>query len=283
METIVKTPELEYALAAGRALGDLKKPGAPTDLVVIPTGYKAEAVEKLIEPYLEKPRRVQANVKLTTLESFIRYVKDFKGRDTRIFAHVEPKTEPTFTAIIDYHASVGEMGSVPAWCEHRAVYDCNFTPEWERWMVKDRTKMTQGEFAILLEENQALVINPPGAELLELVSDLYAKTDITCNQLIRLNNGRTRLSYDEQVELKGSVTTQAGTIEFPSVLVVGIAPFVGGPSYKISCRLKYRLENRRLTFWFEAIDVHLVLQECVTAIMNEIKEKLAIEPLLGTP
>ena len=248
-------------------------------MMVIPTGYKAEAVEKLIEPYLTAPRRVRANVRLTTLESFIRYVDDFRTDSTRIFAHTPSGEAPDFCAVIDYHHPEGD----PSWCNHRATYDCELTPEWQRWMGKNRTRMSQTEFAVLLEENQSLVVQPPGAELLELVTELYAKSNITCNQLIRLQNGRQKLQFDEEVELRGSTTTQAGSLEFPSMLVVGIAPFVGGPPYKISCRLKYRIESRKLIFWFEAIDVHLVLQECVDVMIGLINEKLGINPLLGTP
>jgi hypothetical protein len=39
-------------------------------------------------------------------------------------------------------------------------------------MAANRIKMSQSDFATFLEENQKLIVNPTGAELLELISTL---------------------------------------------------------------------------------------------------------------
>lgn len=280
-DPIQNTPSnTQAALDAGRALGvpiDLEK--SPTQIVVVPKDYRAEAVEPLVERFRDTPLRIKANVKLADADSFIRYVADFKNDDTRIFSTVPPNNgAPTFLAIVDYHT-----GDHPDWCEHRATYACVFTEEWTRWTGNNKARLSQAEFATLLEENASLVVAPPGAELLELVTTLEGKNNITCNSLIRLSNGRAKLEYQEEVELKGTVSSTTGQIEFPTSLIVAIAPFDGGPSYKITCRLRYRIENRRLVFWFECVDLHLIIKECVSDTIERIHEKLGIQPLYGSP
>ena len=282
--TGVKPDNIQAAIDVGRALGlpynlNPKDSASPIQVVVVPAGFRVEALEPHIEKFLDAPRRVKANVKLADADSFIRYVTGFKNGDTRIFAAVPGNNvAPSFLAIIDYHT-----GEHPDWCEHRATYGCRFTEEWKRWMEQNKKRMTQVEFATLLEENASLVVAPPGAELLELVTTLEGKNNITCNSLVRLSNGRARLEYQEEVELKGTVSSATGQIEFPTSLVVAIAPFDGGPTYKINCRLRYRIENRRLVFWFECVDVHLIIKECVSDTIERMHKQLGIEPLMGSP
>jgi uncharacterized protein YfdQ (DUF2303 family) len=270
---------IQAALDAGRALGTPIEPPSRTAVVVVPEKYRVEDVEKYIEKHLPDPRRTKTFVSLANADSFIAYVLEYKTKATKVFASVPPgNREPSFLAVLDYH----EPG-LPHWGEHRAGYTCAFTPEWQRWMNKNAVRMTQVELATFLEENATLVLDPPGAELLELVSTLEGKNNISCSSMVRLPNGKQKLTYEEDVELRGSTSTTQGQVEFPSRLVAGIEPFSGGPTYKITCRLKYRIENRKITFWFECIDVHLVIKECVQAIVDLVQEKLAIVPLNGHP
>lgn len=275
---------VQAAIDAGRALGapinlDPKNPGSALQLVVLPPEHTAIALEPLIEKFLDAPRRIKAHPHLATADSFIEYVALFKYDGTKVFAIIPPGNQaPSFLAIIDYHTAEGA-----SWTDHKAAYLCQFTEEWKRWMAFDRKRMSQVEFATLLEENQALVTTPPGAELLELIQTLEGKSAITCNQLIKLNNGRTKLLYDEDVELKGTVSTQPGQAEFPTSLTVAIPPFDGGPTYKVTCRLKYRIENRKIVLWFEAIDVHLIIKECVVDVVAKVEKELETKVLFGQP
>jgi uncharacterized protein YfdQ (DUF2303 family) len=284
MDTISHT-DIQAAIDAGKAIGQPVQPLDEETVVIIPANYKVEALEKIIAPYLPMPRRIKANVTLTNAESFIRYVAAYKSPWTRIFAAIpNGNAVATFQAILDYHSSANDdLEEIPQWCEHRATYQPAFTPEWKRWFEWDRKKMDQLEFATFLEENQLLVVEPIGAALLELVTTLEGKNDIRCSSLMRLANGRQKLTYEEDVTLKGTTTTQQGQVDFPTQLVAGIAPFDGGPTYSIRCRLKYRIPNRRLEFWFETVDTHLVLKDAANGIVAAIQEKLEIVPLLGFP
>ncbi len=268
--------DLQSVLDAGRALGSSIEADKPNEVVVIPADYRVEALEKLVAPFAKAPRRLTAKLSFSTLDSFIAYVTLFKCDATQIF--IRQASAVSVVAILDYHNSETFEAS---WCEHRATYAPEMTPEWQRWISGHKRQMTQTELATFLEENQQLIMTPPGAELLELVQTLEGKNDIKCNSTIRLTNGRTKLIYEEDVVLRGSTSTQKGEIEFPSQLVAALPLFTGGPTYKVTCRLKYRINSAKLVFWYEMVDTHLILQDAIRGIEDRIQEKLAIAPLMG--
>lgn len=274
---------IQAALDAGQVIGkpinwDPAKPDSPFQVVVAPAGCSVFPVEPHISQFRAAPLRTKACPKFETLDSLIEYVLGFKNDDSKIFVSAGQNKAPTVLAILDYHTA-----DSPQWGDHKALYVSQFSVEWLRWTGKNAVKMSQSEFATLLEENASLIVDPPGAELLELVTTLEGHADIQCNQLVRLNNGRVKLVYDENVTLTGQVTSQPNAMEFPKALKVQIAPFDGGPVYPVSCRLRYRIENRRLTFWFECVDIHLVVKDCVDGMVERIGERLTITPLMGSP
>jgi uncharacterized protein YfdQ (DUF2303 family) len=277
-ESIPQSNVVDAALAAGRALAatPISAKDSPTNAVIVPEKYKLVAMDEYIEKYLPAPRRLKANVQLANADSFIRYVNDFKSEHTRIFAVVPSSNgEPSFLAVLDYHS----LGA--SWCEHRATYACRFTEEWKRWMAANRNKMSQSDFATFLEENQKLIVNPTGAELLELVSTLEGQNNMSVEQALKLTNGKFRINWAEDVELKGKVGENS--VEIPSVIQAGIQMFEGGTAYRFDNRLKYRVESRRLTFWFEAVDIHLIIKDAVKDVVAAIEQGATIKPLFGQP
>jgi uncharacterized protein YfdQ (DUF2303 family) len=278
-ESIPQSNVVDAALAAGRALAatPIAAKDDPSNAVIVPVNYKVVALDEFIEKHLLAPRRLKANASLADSDSFVRYVKDFQSQDTRIFANVPSANgAPSFLAILDYHSPEGA-----SWCEHRATYNCSFTEEWRRWMGANRQKMSQADFATFLEENQKLILNPKGAELLEMISTLEGHNNMGVAQALKLSNGKFRLNWEEDVELKGKIGESS--VELPLVIHTGIQMFEGGIGYEFDNRLKYRVESRKITFWYEAVDVHLIIKDGVKDVVTAIKEKLSIEPLYGAP
>jgi uncharacterized protein YfdQ (DUF2303 family) len=262
------------------ALNNPRTPTTERDVLILPEGYCAQSVETLIEKYLTNPRRVKASVKLQHLGSFIDYVVAFAlNNQTRIFS----ATDGSLVAVIDYHSANKGANPDPHWGEHRAHYAPVITPEWQRWIERNKKRMEQTQFAEFLEENQALIVDPSGADLLEMVQTLEGKNHIDYNSAIRLTNGKMKLDYSEQVELKGVVNSVKGAVEFPTILTAGLVPFDGGNAYRVSCRLRYRIESRKLTFYYEIIDPHLVLKTAIAEITDLVTDKTGIAPLTGTP
>lgn len=142
-------------------------------------------------------------------------------------------------------------------------------------------RFDQVAFATWLEEHQDLITTPPGAELLEFVETLEGKNSVRFNSAVRLQSGGNALSYDEDVELQGRVNTTAGKMVLPKVIVAGIRPFQGVAKYEVQARLKYRIESRKLSLWFETVAMHRIVRDAVGDVQADVAAKTEIVPLAG--
>lgn len=188
-----------------------------------------------------------------------------------------PPNGAQFRAVMDY-----DEPKVPRWRTHRANYICLLTPEWLRWTNHAKDIFEQVQFAEFLEENQLQVVMPPGAELLEMVQNLEGKQSAEFKSFKRLSNGKAVLEYREEISLKGTTSFDDGKIEVPTMLTLGIAPFQGGPCYKVQARLKYRVNAGHINFSYDLVDPHVVIRDAVSEMIKTIKEQTGIEPLMGS-
>jgi uncharacterized protein YfdQ (DUF2303 family) len=273
MQTEIEVVNRLLELGAAKPGGQQFPGGDP--FIVVPSGMKVENLAGLCPP-----TRIRRAVSLLESGSFIDYVNRFKQDSTMVFADVGADSGK-FVAVLDYHASAPELK--PGYCNHTATFTPIKTEEFCQWMSANKKRMTQEEFATWLEENAAVLTEPTGAELLELVTTLHGRVDARFNQTIRLQTGGCKLQYDEDVTVRGTAGTSSkpGEMELPAQIKAGIAPFQGSPMYEIRARLKVRTDNRKLALWFETIAPHKIVRDSLLLITKEIAEKTGIIPLLG--
>lgn len=241
--------------------------------LVVPENMRLQSLESYVPP-----TRIKRNVQLLESQSFSDYVNRFKTDNTMIFVNVLTEGA-NFKAILDYHGSAPDLE--PAYCDHVATFNTIKTVEWSTWLAADRKQMNQVQFATWLEDNAALFKEPTGAALLELVRTLEGKSDVRFNSAIRLESGSNKLAFDEDVVLKGQSTTSAGYVELPSVIVAGIKPFEGSPLYEVRARLKYRIESRKLSLWFETIALHTIVRDSILLVVKDVATKTELTPFTG--
>lgn len=241
--------------------------------VLAPSTMQALDVSKFYPP-----TRIKAVATFTDPGSFAEYVNRFKTSASLIFAKVTD-AGAWLEAVLDYHQP-GPEGQARA--AHRAKYACETTAEWNAWLAANGKRMDQVEFATWLEENQELIVEPAGADLLEFVQHLEAAGGVRFNSYERLKNGAAKVLYEEDTVVKGANTTKLGEIEVPSMIVAAISPFHGIPYKPVSARLKYRISERKITFWFETVAAHRIVREAVASLVAEVATKTELQPLLGS-
>lgn len=268
--------EFTSALNAGAANTALRflLPDGRTPVAVIPKGYKLEVVNRaLVDRWRGNPQRKAGFFHFGTVESFIRYVTAHKTADTAIFVKADD-AGAKFYAILNFH------GAEPSFNDHVACVVLEATNEWLVWNANAGRKMSQKDFATFLEDNTDLFTSPGGLELLELVTTLEGKAHVDIVQGIKLQTGAVNLSYNETIELKGGGSgSQAGQMTIPKELKVAIAPFEGTHVANMSARLRYRIDNRKITLWYEPIKSHLHVREIVDQLKNFIHKQTGFEPL----
>jgi uncharacterized protein YfdQ (DUF2303 family) len=267
---------LKIILDAGAATAGIHgiiPDGKTVPLSTVPEGYQLRIVPvEDCEQWLTKPLRKKGTFIFTDVDSFIRYFNEHKSpTESRIFAVIRD-AQASFRGVLNFH------GTEPSFNDHACVFALTPTLEWQTWMGHNAVHMTQCEFAAFLEVNADVFTDPTGADLLELVQNLEGKSHVNIAQAIRLKNGAVKISYNEDVVLKGQSLSQAGEMEVPSILKLSIAPFEGIAPYPMQARLRYRIAEQKITFWYETIGAHLVVRSIAADVLRTIAKLTGVEP-----
>lgn len=216
-------------------------------------------------------------------DSFIEYVKRHGSlTDCTIWCladYVQGKI--AFTGIINDH---GADDTKPAWRDHRAMFSPEFSEEWRRWTAFNKKQLSQTEFAAFIEDNLKDIASPDGsglpsgAAMLEMALSFEATQDMRFKSAIRLSNGGVNLSFVQDDD--------AQTLQKMSVFerfAIGVPVFWNGDAYQIDARLRYRVRDGKLAFWFELIRADKVLEAAATTVISTIKEKTGNPFFFGNP
>jgi len=258
MTDIHKT-DIQAAIEAGTIIGSreiLDLAGIPA--VITPRGFTF----KLHPELLDKPRRIEQQIDTETAASFIEYFNRFSDDHSAIFCDID---NASFKGIIDYHDV-----AAPAWGLHVIQFNCKKTPEWNAWADNNGEKMDQTDFAFFLEDNLEEIVSPPGAQMLEIVSNLKGNTSVSFTSSKRLSDGQTQLQYIEEHEGSAGVK---GDIKIPETFQLGMRVFEGGEAYQINARFRYRITNGNIKMWYDLVRPHKVIQAAVEDEYQEIKQQ----------
>lgn len=258
-------------------------------MVIIDRQGKVESLERLATA----PRRSRAGVKLYEVASFIGYVNRHKQpRHTAIFGRATEK-EVAFTAIIDYHAPEAKMeemasgavavdAATAAWAEHRVTVELVLTPEWLRWLGKDRQLLAQGDFAEFIEENMADIVEPDGATMLEVAQGLQGRKDVAFKSGRNLRDGAITLEYSEQVLVGGTANRRDDTFKVPEKFKLALVPFVGANGIEVWARLRYRIgTDGKLQFAYVLDRPFKVIEAAFLLAREEIEGETGLPVALG--
>ncbi len=260
---------LKEAVTLGICTADAKRAGSSL-YAIVPKDHKIEDLTEL--QYKEAPLlRKKGNVTLFDQASFCAYFDLFADDDSRIFAN---QPEAKFLAVFDYHGA-GE--GKPRHGEHRATFGLRPSIEWAAWGGKNGKGMPQAEFAEFIEDNAADVISPDPATMIEVARDLKAKSEVNFASSIRLANGQTQFTYQEEV--RGSVGK--GNMEVPETFKIAIPIYMGGPRYEMTARLRYRIKEGKLVLWYDLHRVQKLIEEAFLGTVKAIEETTAIQVLMG--
>lgn len=221
---------MEVATAALKAqlIGESEVP-----VLLVPKGYEAHVLAGMTE----NPLRVVKEVKLDSLESFLRYVKAQGGDDGRtvVFAHAPLRV---FTAVFDYH-----VGAEPGWCVARARYMCEVSRALTVWHEKLGKRLSQMDFVEWIEDHQEDVAE--AAPLLTVARALEGIVETRFAMAGNLQTGDRRLVWETETKVKEEMRV-------PEEFDLGIPVFEHGEPYRIPVRLRFRIRDGEVYFIMRA-------------------------------
>jgi len=256
-----------------------------TRRVALPPGWKLE--DRDDEKLMSIPARKKGSISLNDTESFIAYVNRHKDPEyTTIYCYSDYSTSKiNFSCIFNDHGRHIEDSDTQNWRDFRATHNPQLSEEWKR-RVEDNSdvdgtrKFTQSELAQFLEENlnDIAVVDgmPTGTDLLEMATSFEANQDMRFKSAIRLQNGGVNMSFmqndDDQTLVRMKMFEK---------IAIGIPVFWGGDAYQITARLRYRVRDGRLIFWYELIRSDKVLEHATKGLIDKIKTETEVPLFIG--
>lgn len=258
----------------------ISEPGGNVKRLALPPGWTLEERDD-DKKLLANPRRKLAHVRLHDADSFVEYTKRHGSlTDSTIWCEADYKAgRVAFLAILNDH---GEEEAKAAWRDHRAHFTPEFSEEWVRWVGQNKKQFTQAEFASFIEDNlkdiAATENSPTGAQMLEMALTFEANQDMRFKSAIRLQNGGVQMSFVQDDD--------AQTLQKMSVFdrfSLGFPVFWNGDAYRVDARLRYRVRDGKLSFWFELIRQDKVLEAATQTLIAQIREKTGNPFFFGEP
>lgn len=268
---------VDSALEAGRALAQVARPGLVEDArpyAILRDASGAERIE-YVDGCFEVKDRKRGTVKLKDAESFLSYWGRHQD-DSQIYATLDPAQ---FLAVFNDHRR-----DTPGWRDHRALYTLAYSREWKAWEERNRKKFDGNvAFAEWLEDQAPDIVQPSGAEMLELALNFRVGEQIAFSNPVHLQSGQTELSYTKIVDASSRGT--AGKLAIPDHFRISI-PIFDGPTagrHEFEARFRFRLRDNALSIWYELIRPHKIIERAFREIWLQIEQAAGVPVLFGTP
>lgn len=284
-------------------------------LLIVPNGKHVVAVKEHLDAYRERPERREGTARITDLTSFIEHVYRFKDADSAVFVK-DTMPDASMTAVLDYHerenAAEGEEppGGRPRWGKHRSHYAFPVSDEWKAWAGRNgpQGKMGQKDFAEFIEDRIGDVIAPPDfthaefdgnqadldlqkladllgsggfagqTRLLELSRGMSISVNERAKQITNLSSGEAQILWETTHS-----TESGGPLKVPGLFLIGIPVFRNGPIYRIAVRLRYRLNEGRLHWFYEMYRVDKVWLHAMTEAVERVRAETGLPVFFGAP
>lgn len=256
---------------AGIVRTDPDRPEVMT--IAVPKGYELKDLD--FEKLLPEPRRAKATATLTDAGSYGDYVKRHANASTLAWCEFNPQTFALkFTAVVDEHAL-----NHPGWRDHKAVFEPDMSAEWKAWKGKNRGVMSQVEFAEWIESHSDDITTaeglPTALEMLNMATNFVATQDNALKSAVRLQSGGVNLTYVADPD-KGTTEVMKLFEKFG----IGIPVFHGGAAWQITCRLKYRIQQGKVTFFFDMVRPDTTHKAASLELIEQVRNLLGTVPML---
>lgn len=226
--------------------------------VVTPLGVERKVIDA--EQHLASPRRKTGTVLFYEDRSFSRYLNKHKiVNRTEAYADVDKRR---VVALVNGHG-----GDVPGWGDHRANLELRFTPDWKFWSSLNGTLNAQLVFAEHIEDGIDQIIDPPGAQMLELAQSFNASRSVSFRSAQRLSNGETKFNYTETINASAG---SSGEITIPQEFTLALAVFEGTDPYRMTARLRYRLTEGTLSIGYQLVRP----EDTIRAAFNDVLDRI---------
>lgn len=246
--------------------------------VALPAGWTLKSIDN--EPFLAGPRRLKAKAEFDDPGSFIDYVLKHHGHTTTVWCTFNPVSYALkFEAVIDEHGP-GEA----RWRDHVCTFTPRMTPEWKEWVIEHAgalCALTQLGFAEFLERNERDIAGGDGfpscLDMMRMAAAFEANADKTFKSKINVQSGGVEMQFvdtDDQATVSRMSVFSRFRIALPVFWRMPSATDDKTPAWTLVARLKYRVQQGAVSFWYELDRPDRVHEAAALALIEEIRTGL---------
>lgn len=245
-------------------------------------GIALQSVKPLLEEYRIKPSRCIGTSQHSEVESLIEHINEFKAEQAVFFAD---RANLSVLAYYDYHTK-----DEPNNLQHRARFAPRKSRQLLVWSAKDKQQMNQAEFADFIENNILdLTASTDKGVHVDIAKQLNT-TIASPSKLLELARG---LSIHENSTAKSHVNTTTGevTLEYttahadgtgkkltlPGLFLIAVPVFENGELYRILVRLRYRLQDGKVKWWYELYQLDVSIDNAFSEVVNKVKVETGLQ------
>lgn len=293
---IAKVAELarETATAVHELNAPLYQEGIPAGIpVIIDAKFgQMHGTKHLFDEWRAHPERKSGTAKVSTLQSFTDLVNRHKTDNSVIFANIDWR-KPSLTAVIDYHAK--ENGSLADNGKHRVLYEFPLSEEWQAWVSLNGKAMTQQDFAFFIEDRIPELAAPHEEEITYWEATLGGRVAYP-NQIVELSRG---LKVNAETKLRSNTVLATGEGELtweeehrdhkgdrlivPSLFILQLPPFFRGEKARVPARLRYRVKDGAVTWFYQLYRPDLYITEQVERDFERALDETDLPGFQGAP
>lgn len=238
--------------------------------------FALDNVTPLNKAKIYPPQFVKQTVRLTDALSMEAYLNRFRNPSTLMFASIK---DSAIVGIVDYHGEATDQHPIvkPDFGTHIAVMALAFSQEWLMWTGSNTKMMEHVEFASFLEENCLDVVEPVGAELLELCRDLQVRQDVHFASSVRLGDKvSVEFSKDENATTKSNM-------ELPIEFTISIPVYFNEPPVAVRCLMRRKIDHGELRLGYKMVRLENIRQADFQRIVGAIEGGTTVPAVFGTP
>lgn len=272
-----------------------------------PQNVTLQSLKPLLDEYATAPDRRKGTARLLDVDSFADHVNRFKDADSVLFGDPgqlpivnQGVRGPSLTCVFDYNPG-GADNKAARFGQHRAVYLFPLSEEWAAWTSKSGVAMDQAAFAAFLEDRivdvsdaapetlgetvrafaQKLGVDvkfASAARLLQLASELEVHVNEKVRTAVKLGSGETSVQYEAE-----HVDKQGQPLRIPGAFVLALPVFKNGPRYQVAARLRYRVQQGTIAWWFSLHRVDLILDHATNEAFVRAHKQTELPLFQGFP
>jgi hypothetical protein len=224
-----------------------------TPMIVLPAGHTA-----LHFPQNMRISHVVGQVVVPGRDQFMAYLKRYVKQPGNLAVYADA-SELQILGILD-HPDL-ESGD----CKHRIVLQAHLTPVMKRWEPNLNKFLPQDDFVSFVDAEVSYFLD--GSKLLALATNFCANESMTFKSIKRLEDGTFNVAYSTALSVQNEEP-------LPSSVSAAIQVYEGGPSVKLTFKLRYRIQNGKLAFQLFIPELADIKRREFDTLVGQIREDI---------